>query len=181
VGSSMGGSSLPSHYVGTDLNDQMNAALNQQLMGANDKEIHPTLNYFRTEEKLNEVKKFQSFENVSKEDAILIFKECLRDMGVSTSWKWEDANRVVQNDPRVKALRTISERKQAFNDFINEMKTRERNDAKQRRQQQREGFQDLLKEQKQLHSLSKQYQMFRTLMCDSRFKNIEDKDREEIF
>ena len=72
---------------------------------------------------------------MSREDAIAIFKECLREMGVSTSWKWEDANRVVQNDPRVKALRTISERKQVFNDYINEMKTRERNDAKQRRLQ----------------------------------------------
>ena len=49
----MGGSSMPSQYVGADLNDQMNAALNQQLMGANDKEIHPTLNYFRTEEKIS--------------------------------------------------------------------------------------------------------------------------------
>ena len=41
----------------------------------------------------------------------MVFKELLKDMGVSTSWKWEDANRVIQNDPRVKALKSISERK----------------------------------------------------------------------
>lgn len=64
----------------------------------------------------------------------MVFKDLLRDMGVTTSWKWEDANRVIQNDPRVKALKTISERKAAFNEFINEMKTRERTDARQRRQ-----------------------------------------------
>ena len=54
-------------------------------------------------------------------------------MGVTTSWKWEDANRVIQTDPRLKAIKAISERKQAYNDFINEMKTNERNFAKQRR------------------------------------------------
>ena len=41
----------------------------------------------------------------------MVFKEALRDCGVSTSWKWEDANRVVMHDPRVKALKSISERK----------------------------------------------------------------------
>lgn len=54
---------------------------------------------------------------------------------MSASWKWEDANRVTMHDPRVKALKTISERKQAFNDYINEIKTKERNDARTRRQQ----------------------------------------------
>ena len=39
-------------------------------------------------------------------------------MGVTISWKWEDANRVIQNDPRVKALKSISERKSAFNDYL---------------------------------------------------------------
>ena len=63
----------------------------------------------------------------------MVFKDLLRDMGVSTSWKWEDANRVIMHDPRVKALKSISERKQAFNDYINDIKTRERNDARARR------------------------------------------------
>lgn len=39
------------------------------------------------------------------------------------------------HDPRVKAIKTISERKQAFNDYINDIKTKERNDARTRRQQ----------------------------------------------
>ena len=59
-----------------------------------------------------------------------MFKELLKDSGVSTSWKWEDANRVILNDPRVKVLKSMTERKQAFNDYINDMKTKERNDAR---------------------------------------------------
>jgi hypothetical protein len=39
----------------------------------------------------------------------------------------------------------------------------------------------LLKEQKHVHSLSKFYQVARSLQNDPRFKNTEEKDREEIF
>ena len=65
----------------------------------------------------------------------MVFKEALKDQGVSSSWKWEDANRVIIHDPRVKALKSISERKQAFNDYITDIKNKERNDARNRRQQ----------------------------------------------
>ena len=64
----------------------------------------------------------------------MVFKDLLKETGVTTSWKWEDVNRIIQSDPRVKALNSISERKQAVNDYVSEMKTRERTDAKQRRQ-----------------------------------------------
>jgi len=40
---------------------------------------------------------------------------------------------------------------------------------------------ELLKEQKTLNSLSKYYQAARPLLGDPRFKNCDEKDREEIF
>jgi len=55
-------------------------------------------------------------------------------MGVTVTWRWEDANRVIQTDPRVKCLKTISDKKAAFNEFINDIKTREKAEAKERRQ-----------------------------------------------
>jgi len=55
-------------------------------------------------------------------------------MGVTTSWKWEDANRVIEHEPRSKCFKSLSEKKHVFNDFIHEMRTRERNDARLRRQ-----------------------------------------------
>jgi len=54
-------------------------------------------------------------ESLSKEDAFAIFKEALQDAGVSSTWRWEDANRVTSSDMRVKALKSIAERKVAFN------------------------------------------------------------------
>ena len=44
---------------------------------------------------LDDIKKFRNFENLSKEDSLLVFKDLLKDVGVTTSWKWEDANRVI--------------------------------------------------------------------------------------
>ena len=82
---------------------------------------------------IGDVKKFRNFDNLSKEDSYLVFKDLLKDQGVTTSWKWEDANRIIQSDPRVKAIKTISERKQAFNEYINEIKNRERNESRTRR------------------------------------------------
>lgn len=79
---------------------------------------------------IGDKRKFRNYDNLSKEDSLFVFKDLLREMGVTTSWKWEDANRVIQNDPRIKALKSISERKVAFNDYISEMKTRERTESR---------------------------------------------------
>lgn len=79
---------------------------------------------------LGDSKKFKSFDNLTREDAAEVFKEALRDAGVSSSWKWEDANRVIMHDPRIKAIKAISERKQAFNDYIADIKAKERSDAR---------------------------------------------------
>lgn len=110
----------------------MDSAFKQTLK--NDvRDIYPRMDFYKTEEKRPDVKRFKSYENLSKEDSYEVFKEVLRDQGVSTSWKWEDANRVIMSDPRIKAIKTIGERKVAFNEYISEMKLRERNDVRTRR------------------------------------------------
>ena len=52
---------------------------------------------------------------------------------MSTTWRWEDANRVTGSDMRVKAIKTIADRKIAFNQYIDELKAKERNEARLRR------------------------------------------------
>ena len=54
---------------------------------------------------------------------------------MSSTWRWDDASRVTGHDPRFKVLRSIAERKLAFNQFIDEQKSKERNEARLRRQQ----------------------------------------------
>jgi pre-mRNA-processing factor 40 len=62
-----------------------------------------------------------------------LFKEALAEMGVGSAWKWEDANRVVQDDPRSKVLRTMAERKNAFNDYIKDLRNKEKIDGRERK------------------------------------------------
>jgi len=80
------------------------------------------------------IRSASQLDSLSKEDAISIFKEALQDAGVTTTWRWEDANRVTASDFRIKALKTIAERKAAFNQHIEELKAKERNEARLRRQ-----------------------------------------------
>jgi pre-mRNA-processing factor 40 len=66
-------------------------------------------------------------------DSSDIFKEALTEMGVGSLWKWEDAKRVVEDDPRSRALRSMAERKNAFNDYIKELRNKEKVDMKERK------------------------------------------------
>lgn len=111
-----------------------------------------------------------------------MFKEALAEAGVTATWRWDDAQRVTASDPRFRALKTTSDRKAAFNQFIEDQKTKDRNEARLRRQQQKEAFVQLLEEsRKYLNGTSKFFQVAKILSHDSRFKNIDEKDREELF
>jgi len=65
--------------------------------------MFPSSTYFRTENQFleneqgysKERKKFTNYDNLTKEDALTVFKELLSDMGVGTTWKWEDVNRII--------------------------------------------------------------------------------------
>jgi len=81
------------------------------------------------------VKSLAQLEILSKDEQIAAFKEALHESGVSSTWRWDDASRVTGHDPRFKVLRSIAEKKLAFNQFIDEQKSKERNEARLRRQQ----------------------------------------------
>jgi FF domain len=67
-----------------------------------------------------QIRSIEQLETLSKEEAIAVFKDALKDAGVSSTWRWDDAQRVTVHDIRIKALKTIAERKQIFNQFIDE-------------------------------------------------------------
>lgn len=75
------------------------------------------------------------YEKMSKEEGFKCFKKLLTDLGVTATWRWEDAHRIVQNEERAKCLKTVHDRKQAFNEFINEYRQREKQESKQKRTQ----------------------------------------------
>jgi hypothetical protein len=66
----------------------------------------------------------------------------LAEQGVTSNWKWEDANRVIQNDSlaRYNVYRTMGERKQAFIDYQNELRVREREEHREHKEETRFNF-----------------------------------------
>ena len=103
------------------------------------------------------------FEKLSKEEAFKIFKKLLSDLGVTATWRWEDARRIIQNEERVKSLKTIHDQKLAFNEYISEYKQRERQESRQKKTHLKDQFVQMLDESKIMNSQSKYYDV---LFCD---------------
>lgn len=61
-----------------------------------------------------------------------IFKSLLRDYKITPSATWNSTMRAVIKDERYNALRTLPERKATFNEYIEETKTKEREERKRR-------------------------------------------------
>jgi hypothetical protein len=60
---------------------------------------------------------YTNYDSLSKEEATEIFKQMLRQKGIDSNWKWDDVNRIIQDDRRVKVFKTIGERKNAFSEY----------------------------------------------------------------
>lgn len=52
-----------------------------------------------------------------KKEAIEAFKELLRERDVPSNATWEQAVKMIQNDPRYPSMKKLNERKQAFNAY----------------------------------------------------------------
>lgn len=74
---------------------------------------------------------------MTEEEKVKIFKEFLRDMGVSSTWRWEDVTRSLgtSNDKRKKALGSIQRKKQVFQEYLQECKRKDREMKNERKLQ----------------------------------------------
>lgn len=163
--------------------------------GHESREMYPSKDYFRTNVVGQDLSKLESgpakpiikklpvnYDNLTRQEAVEVFQGMLSDLGVAVTWKWEDVNRVVQHDERVKVLRTMADRKQAFQDFTIQLKNTEKEELREKKIQARENFIQLLEEQgTQLNYLSRYYEVSKKLQREPRFRAIEERDREDVF
>ncbi|XP_047338831.1 pre-mRNA-processing protein 40A-like isoform X2 [Impatiens glandulifera] len=120
------------------------------------------------------------FEN--KREAVHAFKALLESANVGFDWTWDQAMRVIINDPRYGALRTLGERKHAFNEFVGQKKKQEADDRRARKKENQENFRKMLEESKELTSFPRWSKAVVFFENDERFKAVEwAGDREDIF
>ncbi|KAL8244339.1 hypothetical protein R6Q59_010597 [Mikania micrantha] len=122
----------------------------------------------------------KTYEN--KQEAKNAFKALLENANVASDWTWDQTMRVIINDRRYGALRSLAERKQAFNEFLVQKKKHEAEQRRTKQKKAREEFKKMLEESKEITVSTKWIKAIAIFEDDDRFKAVErSKDREDLF
>ena len=139
------------------------------------------LDQMKNNEDINKVNQILEIEKLPKEEKHKLFKDQLRKAGVTATWKWEDAERVLYNEPIWKSIKTFQEKRSLFNDFVRQCKLKEREDIKLRKEKLKVKFRQMLEEDPSLNSNSKFSEALTKYCYDDRWRAIDEREREEIF
>uniref|UniRef100_A0A674PLR8 Pre-mRNA-processing factor 40 homolog A n=1 Tax=Takifugu rubripes TaxID=31033 RepID=A0A674PLR8_TAKRU len=117
----------------------------------------------------------------TKEEAKQAFKELLKEKGVSSNSSWEQAMKLIINDPRYSALPKLSEKKQAFNAYKVQTEKEEKEEARIKYKESKETFQRFLENHEKMTSTTrykKAEQMFAEVEV---WSCVPERDRLEIY
>lgn len=118
----------------------------------------------------------------NKLEAKNAFKALLESVNVQSDWTWEQAMREIINDKRYNALKTLGERKQAFNEYLGQRKKLEAEERRMKQKRAREEFTKMLEECKELTSSMRWSKAISMFENDERFNAVErPRDREDLF
>lgn len=118
----------------------------------------------------------------NKQEAKNAFKALLESANVGSDWTWDRAMRIIINDKRYGALKTLGERKQAFNEFLGQRKKHEVEERRIKQKKSREEFRKMLEESTELTSSMRWSKAESIFENDERFQAVErDRDRRDIF
>ncbi|XP_022768610.1 pre-mRNA-processing protein 40A-like isoform X2 [Durio zibethinus] len=124
----------------------------------------------------------EPFVYANKLEAKNTFKSLLESANVLSDWTWEQAMREIINDKRYGALKTLGERKQAFNEYLGQRKKLEAEERRMRQKKAREEFTKMLEESTELTSSMRWSKAQSLFEDDERFKAVEQaRDREDLF
>ncbi|XP_029665947.1 pre-mRNA-processing factor 40 homolog A [Formica exsecta] len=116
-----------------------------------------------------------------KKEAIEAFKELLKERDVPSNATWEQAVKLIQNDPRYPQMKKLNERKQVFNSYKTQKLKEEREQERLRLKKAKEDLEQFLLENDRMMSTTKYYK------CEELFGNLEiwravgDSDRRDIY
>ncbi|KAM0935079.1 putative WW domain, FF domain, WW domain superfamily, FF domain superfamily protein [Dioscorea sansibarensis] len=124
----------------------------------------------------------ESLVYANKLEAKDAFRALLDSANVKSDWTWEQAMRVIINDKRYSALKTLAERKQAFSEFLSQKIKQEAEERRIKHKKNREEFTRMLEECKELTSSTRWSKAITMFEDDVRFTAIErTRDREDLF
>jgi hypothetical protein len=116
-------------------------------------ELMPTKHYYMTED-VKEEKPIEP-EKLNEEEKVQVFKQELKKMGITDTWKWEDANRVLQDSKYYSILPTLKQKKQAFVQYITQFKDKIDQNKRESRRRQIDEYFEMLDQVQDINILSK--------------------------
>ncbi|KAL9244749.1 hypothetical protein vseg_018484 [Gypsophila vaccaria] len=118
----------------------------------------------------------------TKQEAKDAFKALLESVNVESDWTWEQTMRLIINDKRYGALKSLGERKQTFNEYLSQKKKQEAEERRARNKKAKEDFRKMLEECSELTSSTRWGKALNMIGDDERFNAIERaRDREDMF
>ena len=117
----------------------------------------------------------------NKKEAMEAFKSLLRDKGVSSTSSWEQALKVIVNDPRYGALKQLNERKQAFNEYKTKRAREEKEEQRLRAKQNKEDLEQFLLSCDKMNSNIKYWKADDLFGHLDVWANVPDRDRRDLF
>ncbi|CAM1294798.1 PRPF40A (predicted), partial [Pycnogonum litorale] len=116
-----------------------------------------------------------------KKEAIEAFKQLLKDKNVPSNSSWDQALKIIINDPRYTSLKKLNEKKQAFNSYKSQKAKEEKEEQRMRAKQAREDLEQFLQTDKNMSSQVK-YRRAEQIYADSLiWQAVPDRDRKEVF
>lgn len=116
-----------------------------------------------------------------RDDVRAIYLQMFQEAGVSATWKWEDFQRIMKYDDRFNIIKAVGQKKQIFLEHLQNLKKKDREDGKHRKQAARENFLKMLESSGILKSDSKYYKTSHYFQGDPRWRILEEREREELY
>ncbi|KAM3289082.1 pre-mRNA-processing protein 40A [Capsicum chacoense] len=117
----------------------------------------------------------------SKAEAKSAFKTLLESANIGSDCTWDQAMRAVINDRRYGALKSLGERKQAFNEYLSQKKKLEAEERRVKQKKAWEDFRIMLEDCKEMSPSSRWSKAISIFEHDERFKAVERaKDHEDL-
>eukprot|EP00803_Ostreobium_quekettii_P011403 evm.model.scf_473.7 EVM.evm.TU.scf_473.7 scf_473:23302-33338(+) len=121
------------------------------------------------------------FQYATKAEAKGAFKELLDFVGCTSDWTWEQAMRLIVGDKRYGALKSLGEKKNCFNEYIQERRNQEREDERKRHKKARDDYMTMLESSTELKSTTRYSKAREIFEDDPRWKGLDDKEREGLY
>ncbi|KAM9319957.1 pre-mRNA-processing factor 40 homolog B [Gastrophryne carolinensis] len=117
----------------------------------------------------------------TKEEAKQLFKDLLKDKGVPSNATWEQAMKMIINDPWYSVLPKLSEKKQAYNAYKSQREKEEKEESRLRAKEAKERLQRFLEQHERMTSVTRYRKAEQMFGEQEVWSVVPERDRTEIY